>query len=185
MYDIGYTDEAIRIATNIRILLHQTKNSTSLLKHLNATTINLLSTSMDYEGDVNDAVRFCIGMVKYEATAGGPFYFLPTLQGAPIKEYIPFSKWWTQPILIMKPGGVFTRRKIILDASNKDGGAHVDSMFPEDYEFLTSPGIMGSFGRYTPNGYVYEEIENTHYTLLRQMAFEILNSPQLTELADV
>ena len=43
-FDAGFHDEAVRIATVVRLLVHQTKSSTSLLKHLNATTINLLST---------------------------------------------------------------------------------------------------------------------------------------------
>lgn len=43
-YDAGHADEAVRIATTIRILIHNTQSSTSLLKHLNATTISLMSS---------------------------------------------------------------------------------------------------------------------------------------------
>ena len=39
-YDAGFTDEAVRIATVIRVIIHQTGTSTPLLKHLGATTIN-------------------------------------------------------------------------------------------------------------------------------------------------
>lgn len=46
-YDAGYIDEAVRIATVIRVLVHDTNRSNSLLKHLGATTINLLSTTED------------------------------------------------------------------------------------------------------------------------------------------
>src|SRR5258708_9428366 len=43
-YDEGHIDEGIRIATVIRVLVHDTKNCVSLLKHLGATNINLAST---------------------------------------------------------------------------------------------------------------------------------------------
>jgi hypothetical protein len=46
-YDAGISDEAIRIATVIRVIIHHTGASTSLLKHLGATTINLLSTTFE------------------------------------------------------------------------------------------------------------------------------------------
>ncbi len=43
-YDQGHIDEAVRIATLIRVLIHDTRNSISLLKHLDALGINLSST---------------------------------------------------------------------------------------------------------------------------------------------
>jgi hypothetical protein len=43
-YDQGQVNEAIRIATSLRILLHDTALSISLLTHLDAKDIRLLST---------------------------------------------------------------------------------------------------------------------------------------------
>ncbi|MDQ3260301.1 MAG: hypothetical protein M3Q00_05865 [Pseudomonadota bacterium] len=43
-FDRDNRDEAVRIATTIRILIHNTQSSVSLLKHMNATTISLLSS---------------------------------------------------------------------------------------------------------------------------------------------
>jgi hypothetical protein len=44
-YDSGLRDEAYRIATAIRVLLHQTNRSDSLLHHLRAESAPLLSTT--------------------------------------------------------------------------------------------------------------------------------------------
>ena len=44
-YDAGHRDEAIRLATSLRVLFHQTPKSTSLLWHLGAESIMMLSTS--------------------------------------------------------------------------------------------------------------------------------------------
>lgn len=43
-YDEGHTDEAVRIASVIRVLIHDTPKSTSLLNHLGALGISLSST---------------------------------------------------------------------------------------------------------------------------------------------
>ena len=43
-YDSGEVDEAIRIAVPIRTIIHDTRNSTSLLTHLNAKGIKLWSS---------------------------------------------------------------------------------------------------------------------------------------------
>jgi hypothetical protein len=44
-YDTGNKDEVIRLGTAPRVVFHDTNTSTSLLKHLNAEGIRLLSTS--------------------------------------------------------------------------------------------------------------------------------------------
>jgi hypothetical protein len=46
-YDRGDRSEGIRIGNSLRTLLHDTGTSTSLLKHLGATGIPLLSTSAE------------------------------------------------------------------------------------------------------------------------------------------
>src|SRR5687767_7224299 len=44
-YDYGCHEEAVRIATVIRVIIHDTKRCTSLLKHLNAERVPLLDTA--------------------------------------------------------------------------------------------------------------------------------------------
>ena len=43
-YDAGNRDEAIRIATSLRVIFHATRTSISLLKHLKGDGVSLLST---------------------------------------------------------------------------------------------------------------------------------------------
>jgi hypothetical protein len=45
LYDNGYEDIAVKIAVAIRVLTHDTQNSTSLLSLLGAANTTLLSTS--------------------------------------------------------------------------------------------------------------------------------------------
>lgn len=139
-YDAGATDEAIRMATIIRVLIHNTKKSTSLLTHLNANTINLLSTT----GNItpNTVMYFGLGMMQLSGSSCGYF---PSLNFGPVKEMIPVSQWWNQIVFVLDPQTHLSRRKIILSAANQDGGAHVDASLSKEYEALSSDGAIGYF----------------------------------------
>jgi hypothetical protein len=69
-------------------------------------------------------------------------------------------------------------------AANKDGGAHVDTNLPEDYVRLIE-GMGWTFSRKrpgTPN--IVTNLRYSQFAPLRQMAYEVLHSPSLTQLAD-
>ena len=86
--------------------------------------------------------------------------------------------WWTQVVGIDPNVGVrLTRREIVLAASNKDGGAHIDKL-PQEYAHLARPGY---FEQVTDLGDPFIE---AHCTALRQMAYELLNSPALVQIAE-
>lgn len=176
-YDAGATDEAIRIATIIRVLIHNTKASTSLLKHLNATTINLLSTT---NGATPDTVMY-FGLGTMELGNGSCRYF-PSLDFGPIKKTIPVSQWWDQIVFVLDPQTRLSRRKIVLSAANQDGGAHVDATLSKEYEALSADGAIGHF-TYGSNGMeIHQPIEDAHFVAIRQMAHELLHSPDLNAL---
>ena len=64
-----------------------------------------------------------------------------------------------------------------------DGGAHLATRIPESHDVLTRPGglIRITFG----SGGNTEEVPivGVHLAMLRQMAYEALNSPALRNLA--
>ncbi|MFA6052678.1 MAG: hypothetical protein WC762_08810 [Methylobacter sp.] len=176
-YDAGATDEAVRIATIVRVLIHNTKASTSLLKHLNATTINLLSTT---DGATPNTIMY-FGLGTMQLGDGGCRYF-PSLDFGPVKRIIPVSQWWDQIVFVLDPQTRLSRRKIILSAANQDGGAHVDASLSKEYEALSSDGAIGHF-TYGSNGKeVHQPITDAHFVAIRQMAHELLHSPELDAL---
>jgi hypothetical protein len=88
-YDAGHKDEAIRIATTIRVLIHNTKASTSLLKHLNATTINLLTTTP--EPSMQTLLFVGLGMMR---DGSGKMEYFPQLgDGPPVNQSVPVTNW--------------------------------------------------------------------------------------------
>lgn len=177
-FDEGFKDEAIRIATVIRVLIHNTNNSTSLLKHLNATTINLLTTCEDPS---ENAIMYSgLGIFRISPDSGE---HIPALSDAPYKAFVPVSKWWSQVVFIMGSQNKLRRRDIVLTAANKDGGVHVDSELTEDYEKLTKVGALGYYIHASNIVVEIQPFTNSHLVAIRQMGYELLNSPELLRMA--
>ncbi len=176
-YDSGFHEEAIRIATVIRVLLHQTKSSNSLLTHLNATSTNLLSTSVPpSENSIGH-----IGMGAL-VLGGGEAKYIPNLNHGPQHKYIPVNDWWNQIIYILQTQTILRRKDIVLTAANKDGGAHIDKSLTPEYEKLAESGSIASFHYYENEKQVLRLTDDAHLIALRQMAYELLNSDELVDL---
>lgn len=179
-YDVGISDEAIRIATTIRVLIHATRNSTSLLQHLNATTINLLSTTA---GAPSNATRFFgLGMLELSSETTN---YIPSLDMSRVKKLVPVSQWWDEVVFVIDTQTSLSRKEIVLAAANKDGGAHVDPRLPPEYEALSKDNAIRVFTFSDDGVKVPEPVDNVHFVAIRQMAYELLNSPELNALLPV
>lgn len=176
-FDAGHVDEAVRIATTIRVLIHSTASSTSLLKHLNATTISLLSSCDG--ASPNTLLYMGLGM-QYSRNDGDTIKaaYAPLLDG-PVKVYVPVSKWWDMIVYVLGSGERLSRKKIVLTASNKDGGAHVDSALAPEYEALSRKGAVGHLMSSVQGDVSEQPFTDAHFVAVRQMAYELLNSPEL------
>ena len=185
-YDEGEVDEAIRIAVPIRTIIHDTRNSTSLLNHLNAKGIKLWS-SID-GGAENATLYLGMGLYsqwKYGNRAGASYG--PSLDGGPEMILLPVSEWWNQIVYVFSrrpesdPTGEIevlslSRKDIVLTATNKDGGAHVDQKLTPAYEMLAADGTVGSF-IWESDGVKQEfPITKAHLVALRQIGHEVLRS---------
>lgn len=181
-YDQGNIVEAIRIAVPARVIFHHTNRSASLLSHLQATTINMLSENVDVE----DMERMLPSGMKITGAAftGGTMYscergIVPVLGQGPFSRVIPLDYWWSECIAIMD-GHRFSRKDLVLAAANKDGGAHVDEKLPEWYESL-----LIRFRQVTVDAESGQETSRSgfeQYPMLRQLGYEILNSQELVTL---
>ena len=184
LYDeLGYEDEAIRIAVVLRTLFHQTRASTSLVNHLGNPELEMPSyVPLDFD---SEEVIFFQGLSLAEIVHTKSARLLPLLgKGPPTLIYLSFEQWWNQVVWVSGELKL-TRRSIVLGAANKDGGAHVDENLPEDYSrFIAEDGFMempvGTFG--TNEVYRYN-FKNTHYSSLRQIAWEAMKCDKLMELS--
>lgn len=183
-YDAGFTAEGVRIATSVRVLIHDTKNATSLLKHLGAQGIKLSSTVATitpHPGTVmfSGMGRTTITVSSPTATSGT---WTPSTSHDSIKIQLSVSDWWNQIVYILRQTRL-SRKDLVLSAADKDGGAHVDAKLTVDYETLMNSGELGFFRYPTKEG--FQPIMDAHLVYLRQIGHELLHSPDLLALASV
>lgn len=62
----------------------------------------------------------------------------------------------------------------------KMGGAHVDEQLTKEYAALAADGSLGEL-YFTISD---DSIKEAHYVAIRQMAYEVLNSPDLLKFCD-
>jgi hypothetical protein len=140
-YDTGKTHEVKNIATRIRVLLHDTQRSKSLLGQLKRKSNLFYSSSLPFSEKSN------IGSFGLSAIAmrGGDTKHVPLLDDFEYSaKWLPFDQWWKEEIVIKdKDLNTITRHSLITAVANQDGGAHVDEGIDEDYYNLSRNNSLG------------------------------------------
>jgi hypothetical protein len=191
----GHQEEGIRIATPLRVLLHDTKNSTSLLKHLKVKdSMKLNSSCRIVPRGMNSGFFEGMGRLTLHVNGREVYRRLDPVLDDAAHPHIPISvqQWWEMPVYVRDAaipdggGGYKTeltyleRKDIILAAANKDGGAHVDEKLQPDYERLAASGAAWMYTNRIrlADGTiaVLPPLENAHLIYLRQMGYEVLSS---------
>lgn len=186
-YDRGYPDEAIRIAQQVRVLIHQTSKSTSLLTQLGATQIRLLTTvppissrTIFFDGISTCSVRGDHDGNPSEAKVGARLG-----EGPPVRKLFPVDAWWNQPLYVRNDIRV-TRKNLVLTAANKDGGAHIDPNLTREY---IDPNLTREYQELNAGLWTFvtdtteTKFPESHFYFLRQIGYEIINSPDLLVMA--
>lgn len=173
-FDQGAEEEALRIATSLRVIFHDTNTSTSLVRHLGLPH-QMLSSSRGH-GDYRDYLDYRLNL-----TSQTPVRAIPRLKRSFHK--VSLNNWWKHETVFLHKGTPNARRKIVLSAANKDGGAHVDRDLEEYYEVLCAGeyafGITGDLKYVGPAPFeqgVTHYATNAHLALLRQFAHEVIAS---------
>lgn len=166
LFDEGHEEEALRLAAIIRVLLHDTRTSHSLLGQLGVKeTLSYLDTSepihplnaLPTMGLVG--ARVDLGpsghVGEYAAPLEGNYRDRPALvymrcallvEGPlpadapgepPYSRPKPFAEWWNDPVTKDSQGEFFARRDYVLAGANKEGGSHVDASLDAAWTGLT------------------------------------------------
>jgi hypothetical protein len=186
LFDEGNEDEGERLALGARVLLHDTDHSHSLLGQLGVkTALGYTDTSIHNEretrhlgGGLHSAtITKHAGLVGLQTTATGSWTYAPVLmpeKEGRINPPAAFDQWWRKPFLKDTSDRPVTRRSVVLDVANKDGGAHVAKAIPEAFRLLISgeslPFQVGSEDGSSSN------IPGIVMATMRQIAFELLDT---------
>ena len=201
-FDGGQEGEAKRLATTVRVLLHDTKQSESLLQQLKLKqAIGMYNTAhpfnpnnlaphqglvvmrMDVPPNVGGSLTVTLlgeGQPYTDAppdkprarVAYVPRVHMPDGPWAPTR--VPFTTWWEEIVIKDRQGNVFTRKDIVLAMANKEGGAHVDPKLDEAYAKLTR---FHSQGWQVRTDTIRQPPDNSLVAAsVRQIAYEVLVS---------
>lgn len=203
-FDSGHHDEAIRIATTIRVLVYDGPNSTSLLTHLGIKhALRFVDTGV-YRQPFNAAIlasvrsidptaSICesasdVGLVELGQVQGGlvgwyaPLVLNRWKSGSPphtaTKGLSSFDEWWDTALVESSSRKSFSRAHLVKIMANQAGGAHVDRGLDADFaDLCIDPlGIQIMVGD-SPLDMRTEDPfvkNNVAYASVRQIAFELL-----------
>ncbi len=186
LFDKGNEREVVRIATIIRILVHESRNNKSLLnrlgvKHLLSTVIKMvfeigepmptLVVQKLELGDEETAKAYCVPLCIHQSEL--PF---DDPGRWTLKQEISLREWWEEETIFSLKSLNVTRRMLVLTASEKDGGAHVDDELTPFYKALSSGEHMKLGLTYKSGKELELPFENIHLAAIRQLAFEVFRS---------
>lgn len=171
-FDVGYYDESKRLATAIRILVHDTKgNSVSLLNQLGAKdNMGFYDTAAPYS---KTNLLPQSGLTIIRATQDGASFIAPLDDSPHPKSWVTFTSWWNRIVFSDNKSHKFTRQNIILASANQDGGAHIDPALSEEYAHLTKDNALDV--SYISSKQQYFLPDPQHHAI-RQIAFELIKS---------
>ena len=181
-YDAGKEHEAKRLSVSIRLLVHDTRHSRSLLSQLGVKdTLGYLDTALG-EAPAGCPPLIHSGLCTMSWTLGAegdgpaPVSAEPVLDtraelGNPPTSFV---DWWEEPVFVAADGTELTRRFFVLSVADGDGGAHVDdeARLSADYSALVVRNALGftkGDGEGLDNSVIYASIRQVAHELVRSM----------------
>jgi hypothetical protein len=172
-FDAGSYGEAKRLAVTIRVLVHDTDKSKSLLTLLGYKSgMVFLTTALPF--NPRNLAPY-LGLVGMSIGSGGVRYsaHLEAASRVGTGKYLLFKDWWNMKVLVDGNKNTFNRRQLVLALANKDGGAHVDPNLDPQYADLTRGN---SAGWIAVDGKGERPMESIELHSVRQIAHEVIHS---------
>lgn len=145
-YDAGVHFEAKRLATHVRVLVHDAGSGTSLLTHLGIKNAVLFrdgaDTAMLDLAQQHGMKGSIPGLAAVRLTNDGMAYVPAFLHKGLGESVLGFEKWWTSKRMMDIQGHTASRYDIVKWLCNTDGGAHVGQLH-QTYKALSRDGSMG------------------------------------------
>ena len=169
-FDAGDTGEFRRMAVAMRVLVHDTSASHSLIKQVGLSNAKFVTSAMPIN-EANMLSEFSLALVHL---SGDGARLLPKLGDTPFSPRdMSLNDWWNEPVLRDNHRHHFTRHDIVSTVANQDGGAHVDPEIDQAYHRLANEHSIGviSVG---PDG--EKPLEHIEKIYVRQISWELIQS---------
>ena len=172
-YDEGFEGEAKRMATVIRLLVHETKRSRSLLGQLQLISIDFYDTAADLYPE-NLFTHHGLAIIHFE---GDRVWYQAPLDDLPppFLTWTTFDQWWDKIVFVDNQKRTMSRKHLVLSVADKDGGAHVDPKLDETYAAISRSNSMGwvTGNDYKEPGPLDGRVE---LASVRQIAHEVIST---------
>jgi hypothetical protein len=169
LYDQGNEDEAPRLAIALRILLHDTPRSRSLLGQLERKNIKFFDSAVPF--DPKNVLPFG-GLINI--SLGAPPRYVPMFDNPSSgMRKVGFAEWWDRIVFCDQDKRQLSRKGIVITAANQDGGAHVDPILDDAYAGLSKNGSLGWLARDKEGPHPLQQPQRA---AIRQIAHEVLKS---------
>jgi len=169
-FDEGHTEEAVRLAATLRLLLHDKNRSKSLLGQLNMKDVGFCDTS-----GPNDPENICpySGLISLELGPKEARYVARLDDDIGEIKRISFDEWWNAEVFRDVRKRTLSRQSIVLTAADQDGGAHVDPVLDDTYSAFSVGEALG----WKSGGKDGERpVEHPERMAIRQIAHEVLKT---------
>ena len=171
-FDGWFIDEALRLATSLRILLHDTDKSQSLLKQLWIKN-KILFYDSSLEIPQNNWVKTHYRWLATAFVGNRGAREVPILDDNPKAKKVDFDVRWNGIIFVDMNWDKFSRKDIVLFAANQDGWAHIDGKIREKNANLSRKNSLWVM---IWNGKERKPMQGLDYTAIRQITHELLKS---------
>lgn len=132
-FDAGLHPAFKQMAVSLRVLLHDTQQSTALLTHIGVKEqMQWLAGGRDQPGNLlNETVLAGIQMATDETSMTVSYVARDAESCLQRGVTLDFATWWSDPVIRLVDRDVtLSRRNIVLYVANKSGGAHIDAIPP-------------------------------------------------------
>jgi len=169
-FDAGFEGEIKRLAVSVRVMVHDTPNSTSLLTLTRRKTCLFLDSSTPYD-DQNQIGHSSLVQIHFSVSGSKP---KAHLDSHVFNRNVNFEDWWNGIVLVDMNKVEYSRKDIVLSLANKEGGAHVDSKLDAQYVDLRKNNALGWVESFS-DGRVVPGADHVPATM-RQIAHELIKT---------
>jgi hypothetical protein len=197
LFDGGDDDESLRMAVAVRVLVHDTGQSSSVLGQIGLKEVlryhdtstrdlkrgaRLLAALGDEAKGLKIVARALADSGLVEEDPATKTWVAPGVNAD--DDMVDFAQWWNSPCIETSSGRVLSRKQLVLMMANRAGGAHVDPDLDVDYaDFVADTlGVMfaevdGFYRRdeEPPSGWQHIT-GNVAAVTMRQIAAELIAS---------
>lgn len=180
LFDAGNKSIAKDMAVKLRVLFHDTGNSTSLLKQLGIKdSFQYLDTSQTFDkNNIFPNWGLVIAHLSTDTSGQTEAQYEAPLDNRPpsrSQKHAQFDTWWNNTVIKDASGATLSRSLLVNLLANKEGGAHVDPTPTREYRDITKLNSLLGIAQFSddlPQSLTGKPLEES----VRQVTYEVLKT---------